>query len=320
MRFVVALAMTLVGALPTGEAQEKTSAPRIGVMWPTSDNATLQGFRQGLRELGYVEGQNILIEYRYADGSDEVLPKLAAELVGLKVDVIVTWGMLAARVAKKATTTIPIVNGSMSDPLQGGLVQSLARPGGNLTGLTSQTRELNGKRVELLKELVPELSRLAALATPNPSARLGVKEIEQTTRALGLQLQVIEVHGPEDFNRAFSNMASERAGAFIVLPDLMFSQHRQRLVDLAAQHSLPATYFSDDFVKAGGLVSYAPSFPDLFRRAAGYVDRILKGAKPADMPVEQASKFELVINLKTAKALGLTIPPSLVLRADRVIE
>jgi putative tryptophan/tyrosine transport system substrate-binding protein len=267
-----------------------------------------------------VERQNIILEYRYARGKDELLPDLAAELVGLNVDIILTYGVTAAKIAMHATTTIPIVNGSMSDPVAAGLAKSLARPGGNVTGLTSRSPTLSAKRLELLKEVVPGLSRVAVLSTPAPTAQLGLRETEVAARSLGLSLIVQQVDGPNDLEGAFSAMTRERAGALVVLADLRFNQHLERLVNFAAEHRLPVTYTSKDFVEGGGLMSYGPSWPDQFRRAAGYVDKILKGAKPADLPIEGPTKFELIINLKTAKALGLTIPQSLLLRAEEVIE
>ncbi len=320
MGLIVVLTLGVLAAPLAAEAQQPPKVPRVGVLWPISDDPMLEAFRQGLRELGYVEGQNVGLEYRYAQGKDALLPELAADLVRLNVDVILTWGTLAARVAKQATSTIPIVNGSMSDPVRAGLVASLARPGGNLTGLTSQTPVLTGKRVELIKAVVPGLSRVAVLSTPNPTAQLGLQETEVAARSLGVRLHALEVRGPEDFDSALGGAARERAGALIVLPDLLFNQHLRRLVDLAAKHRLPATYFSRDFVEAGGLMSYAPSFSGMFRRAATYVDRILKGMKPGDLPIEQAAQFELVINLKTAKGLGLTFPQSVLILADGVIE
>ncbi len=317
---LVTIVLAILAAPLASDAQQPTKVPRIGVLWPVSDDPVLEGFRQGLRGLGYVEGQNIVIEYRYAGAKDALLPDLAAELVRLNIDVILTWGVVAARVAKKATTTIPIVNGSMSDPVAARLVPSLARPGGNLTGLTSLSRELSGKRLQLIKEVVPALSRLAVLSTPNPTAMLGLRETEVAARSLGMPLQALEVRGPDDFDGAFSAMAREGAGALIVLPDLLFTHHLKRLVDLAAKHRLPAMYYTKEFVEAGGVMSYAPSYPDMFRRAAVYVDKILKGAKPADLPIEAPTKFELVVNLRTAKALGLTIPQSVLVLADKVIE
>jgi putative ABC transport system substrate-binding protein len=291
------------------------------VLWPVSEAAPeLQAFRQGLRELGYLEGQNVALEYRYARGRDELLPGFAAELAGMGVDVIVTWGVVAARAAKQATQVIPIVNGSMSDPVRAGLVASLARPGGNLTGLTSATPDLSAKRLELMKEVLPSISRLAVLATPNPTAMFGLKETEQAARKRGIALQSAVVREAGELESAYAAMIRERAEGVIVLADLIFIQHLKRLVALADEHRLPAVYFSEDYVGAGGLMSYSASFADMFRRAAVYVDRILKGAKPADLPVEQPTKFDLVVNLKTAKALGLKVPQSVLLRADRVIE
>jgi putative tryptophan/tyrosine transport system substrate-binding protein len=281
---LVTLTLGLLRALLAAEVQAPTDVPRIGVLWPISDDPTLEAFRQGLRGLGYVEGQNIVVEYRYAHGQDALLPELAAELVRLKVDVILTWGVLPARVAMQATPTIPIVNGSMSDPVATGLVASLARPGGNLTGLSSMSPGLNGKRVELINAAVPGLSRLAVLSTANPTARLALRQIEGATQALGIPLQALEVGSPDDFEDAFSGMARERTGALIVGNDLLFRQHLKRLADLAAQHRLPAMAFTKEFVEMGGFISYAPSLPDLFRRAAIYVDKILKGTKPGDSP------------------------------------
>jgi len=317
---LLALTLAPLAAPLAAEAQPPTKVPRIGVLWPVSDDPTLEAFRQGLRSLGYIEGQNLLIEYRYAGGKDALLPDLAAQLVHLNPDVILTWTVVGARVAKQATATIPIVSGSMSDPVAAGLVASLARPGGNLTGLTSLTPQLSAKRLQLISEVVPGLSRVAVLSTPNPTAQLGLRETEVAARSLGVRLQALDVRSPDDLDSAFSAIVRERAGAVIVLADALFIQHRKRLVDLAAKHRLPAIYFGKEHVDAGGLMSYAPSFPDMFRRAAYYVDRILKGAKPADLPVEQPTKFELVVNLKTAKALGLTIPQSVLARTDHVIE
>jgi putative ABC transport system substrate-binding protein len=302
------------------EAQQPGIVPRLGVLWPISENAELEAFRQGLRELGYVEGKNIVIEYRYARGKDEILRDLAAGLVGLNVDIILTYGVTATKAAREVTTTIPIVSGSMSDPVTAGLATSLAQPGGNVTGLTSRSPTLSAKRLELIKEAVPGLSRVAVLSTPAPTAQLGLRETQGAARSLGLSIQVHQVQGPDDLEGAFSAMTKERAGALIVLADLRFNQHLKRLVDLAAEHRLPAAYTSTDFVEGGGLLSYGPNWPDQFRRAAGYVDKILKGAKAADLPIEGPTKFELIINSKTAKALGLTIPQSLLLRADAVIQ
>jgi putative ABC transport system substrate-binding protein len=309
----------LVDPAPAG-AQQPGALPRIGVLWPISENEELDAFRQGLQGLGYVAGQNIILEYRYARGNDELLPALAAELVALPVDIIVTYGVTAAKATRRATTTIPIVNGSMSDPVAAGLARSLARPGGNITGLTSRSPTLSAKRLELLKEVVPGLSRVAVLSTSAPTAQLGLRETQAAARPLGLSLFVKEVQGPNEFEGAFSSLAGEGAQGLIVEADLRFNQNLKRVVGLAAEHRLPATYVSKDFVQGGGLMSYGPSWPDQFRRAAGYVDKILKGAKPADLPIEAPEKFELFINLKAAKALGLTIPPAVLLRADELVQ
>jgi len=269
-----------------------------------------------------VEGQNIAIEYRWAEGRFERLPDLAAELVRLKVDVIVSVVTQASLAAKNATRTIPIVMVAAGDPLGSGLVASLARPGGNVTGPSSMYAELAGKQLELLKETVPKVSRVAVLWNPANAVWQAqmLRATEVAARALGLQLQLLEARGPDELEGAFAAMTRERASALLVQVDVIFALHARRLADLAAKRHLPAMYGSREHVEAGGLMSYAPNIPDLFRRAATYVDKILKGAKPADLPVEQPTRFELIINLKTAKALGLTIPPSLLVRADQVIE
>jgi putative ABC transport system substrate-binding protein len=307
-------------------AQQTRKVHRIGLLMPGPSmlSGTLDAFHQGLRQLGYTEGQNIAIERRYAEWKLERLPDLAAELVRLKVDVIVAWTTPSARAAKQATSTIPIVAASMADPVGDELVASLARPGGNITGTTFLGPELIAKRLGLLKETVPGLSRVAALWHPGAygehTTGVVLKEIEVAARALGVQLQLVQALGPNDFDSAFSAMARKRAGAFIVLPSpMLFSEHR-RIVDLAAKSRLPAMYQGREFVDAGGLMSYGTNLPDLFRRSATYVDKILKGAKPADLPVEQPTRFELVINLKAAKALGLEISPSMLLLADELIN
>jgi putative ABC transport system substrate-binding protein len=282
----------------------------------------LDTFRQGLRELGWVEGQNIVIDYRYAEGRFDRLPDLAAELVRLKVDIIVAVPTPAAVAAKKATETIPIVAISVGDPVGLGLIASLARPGGNLTGLSySVGLEIAGKGLELLKETVPKVRRVAILSNPgNPFQPLAITEVNVAARSLGVQLQLLEARGPNELDGAFAAMATERVGALLVVADSLFLLQRTRLADLAARSRLPAAYGLREIVEAGGLMSYGPSVRDLYRRGATFVDKILKGAKPGDLPVEQPTKFELVINLKTAKALGLTIPPSLLGRADEVIQ
>ena len=300
--------------------------PRIGFLSLTSPSdrpPLLAAFRQRLRELGWVEGQNIVIEYRYAEGRVDRLPDLAAELVRLKVDLIVaSAGTQTAMAAKNATETIPIVMIAVRDPVGTGLIASLAHPGGNVTGVSgSAGLEWVAKQLELLKETVPKIRRMAILSNPaNAYHQLAIRELNVAARSLEVQLQLLEARGPNEFDGAFAAMAKERVGALLVLSDAIFSSHRTRLADLAARSRLPAAYGVREIVEAGGLMSYGPSFLDSYRRAATYVDRILKGAKPADLPVEQPSKYELVINLRTAKALGLTIPPSLLARADHIIE
>ena len=325
----VALALLLLLLAPlVASAQPAGKVYRIGVLLTTSqsfESTRIEAFRQGLRERGYVEGQNIIIEYRYGDGKLDRLPKLAADLVGLNVDLIVASGSQPTRAAQQATRTIPIVMTLVGDPVAGGFIASLSKPGGNITGLTQITTELSGKRLELLKDVFPKASRVAVLVDPATSFSQGAIGVLQPTRmaaeALGVKLLTLELRGPNpDLDGAFRTATSERVGALLVAPGPAVSLHSKRVVDLAAKSRLPAMYGSSDFVDLGGLMSYGPSLPDLFRRAATYVDKILKGAKPADLPVEQPTTFELVINVKTAKALGLTIPPSVLVRADRVIE
>jgi putative ABC transport system substrate-binding protein len=320
--------ITLIGgatAWPiTARAQQK-SMPVIGFLGNDRGAPAVPGFSQGLRELGYTEGRNILIEYRWAEGKPERFPVLAAELVALKVDVIMSaGGTLGALAAKRATTILPIVFGAAGDPVAEGLVTSLARPGGNVTGLSAVTTELVGKLMELLKQAVPGVSLVAHLwkpdSMPDRAKEVRLKEADISARALGVQLQVVEARGPADFDRAFSDMAAKGAGALLVLSTPAFEIERQRIVDLAAKNRLPAVYTARAYVVIGGLMSYGPNFTDLNRRAAGYVDKILRGAKPSDLPVEQPTKFELVINLNTAKTLGLTVPPTLLAQADEVIE
>jgi len=325
--FIGTLAGGLLAAPLAAEAQQAAKAPRIGFLsLNLAPNPHLhEAFRQGLRDLGYVEGRNVVIERRDAEGKLDRLPGLAAELVALKVDVIVTGGGTPpALAAKQATKTIPIVFASAPDPVTDGLVTSLARPGGNVTGPSNLNPELVGKCLEQLKQAVPGVSRIAVLWQPGimheRTEKDMLKAADVAARALGVRLQVAEARGPADFDRAFSNITRARAGSLTVLPSAMFFSERRHLVDLAAKNRLPAVYPQREFVEAGGLMSYGPNLADLFRRAATYVDKILKGVKPADLPVEQPTKFELVINLKTAKALGLTIPPSLLQRADEVIQ
>jgi len=321
------LALLALGAAPlAAEAQQAAKIARIGYLAtnPATSPHPREAFLQGLRDLGYVEGRNLVIEYRHAEGKVEQLPALAAELVALKVDVIVASGTLAALAAKQATSTLPIVFNPAGDPVGSGLVTSLARPGGNVTGLSAFAPELIGKRLELLKQAVPGVSRVAVLWQPGAFGERAemdtLKRAEVAARDLGVPLQFVEARGPADFDRAFSDMTRARAGALTVLASNMFNSERRRLVDLAAKNRLPALYSARELVDAGGLMSYGANLADLNRRAATYVDRILKGTKPADLPVEQPTKFELIINLKTAKALGLTIPQSVLGRADEVIQ
>ena len=296
------------------ETQQAGKVPRIGVL-----GTNLEAFLQGLRDLGYVEGRNVVIEYRLDEGKPERLPALAAELVALRVDVIVTAGTVQALAAKQATTTLPIVFTQVGDPVASGLVTSLRRPGGNATGLSTLAQELVAKCLEQLKQAVPGVSRVSVLRDESTGKNI-LKDTEVAARALGVQLQVVEARGPADFDRAFSDMTRAHAGALAVLPTPMFFRERSRLVDLAAKNRLPTVFPYREFVDAGGLMAYGPNLADLSRRGATYVDKILKGAKPGDLPVEQPTKFDLVINLKTAKALGLTIPPSVLARADEVIQ
>jgi putative ABC transport system substrate-binding protein len=322
---VVALAVGLFAAPPTVEAQGAEKVQRIGFLGPSpSSGGLVQAFEQGLRELGYIEGKNVVIEHRYTDVAgniDQRLPLLAAELVRLKPDVLVVSITEAALAAKNATTTIPIVMVNVGDPVGSGLIASLARPGGNVTGLSRLTPELIGKNLELLKETVPKAVRVAVLSNPtDPLHPELVMNTQQAAGSLGVQLKIVEAGTSKDLEGAFSTMARERMSAVLVLPDGMFYLNRTRIADLALRNGLPSMFGSSEMAKAGGLMDYAPSSLDNYRRAATFVDRILKGAKPADLPVEQPTKFELVVNLKTAKALGLTIPPSLLLRADQVLE
>jgi len=317
-------AVLLALSFPAG-AQQAKKIPRIGFLASvsaSSDADRIEAFRQGLRELGYVEGQNVTIEYRWADGKFEQLPDLAAELVRLRVDVIVAVVTQASLAAKKATGTIPIVMVGVSDPVGSGLVASLARPGTNITGTSSMTAEIVGKLLELLKETVPKISRVAALWNPANSVfqALQLRETEAAARALGVQLRILEARGPDEIDRAFAAMVKERTKALLILGDPVFTSHRKRIADLAAKYRVPAVSGTREYVEAGGLMAYGPSFPDMHRRAATYVDKILKGTKPADLPVEQPKKFEFIINLKAAKQIRLTIPPNVLARADTVIR
>ena len=325
-RFIGTVASGLLAAPLAPLAQPAARVARIGYLAGNLASGPLMtdGFRQGMRDLGYIEGRNFVFEFRDAEGKLERLPALAAELATLKVDVIMVGGTLAALAAKQATKTIPIVFASAIDPVADGLVTSLARPGGNVTGLSALAPELAGKRLELLKQAVPGVGRVAVLWQPGGFGERTAndlrREADVAARALGVRLQFFEARGPDDFDRAFSDMANARASATTLLGGTMFLIERRRLVDLAAKNRLPAVYGLREYVDAGGLMSYGPNNADLFRRAATYVVKILKGAKPGDLPVEQPTKFELVINLKTAKALGITIPQSVLGRADEVIQ
>ena len=324
-RWFILGSLGLLTAPRASEAQQPAKIARLGILGAGSAaGVRLEAFIQGLRDLGYVEGRNLVIEYRNHEGKEGRLPALAAELVALKVDVILAVSTLPALAAMKVTRTLPIVFAAAAEPVTSGLVTSLARPGGNVTGMSAVAPELVGKCLELLKQTVPGVTRGVILWQPGaPDERTDkdmLKEAEVASRTLGVRLQAVKARRPEDFERAFSDVTKARAGALIVLTSVMFINERRRLVDLAAKNRLPTVYPQRDFVDVGGLMSYGPNGPDLFRRAATLVDKILKGAKPADLPVEQPTKFELVINLKTAKAIGLTVPQSLLARADQVIE
>ncbi len=318
---VSALVLTLCFS---AQAQQTTRVARVGFVgatFPSSELARIEAFRQGLRELGYIEGKNIFIEYRWAEGKVDRLPDLAADLVRLQVQVIVAGGSTSTGAAKKVTSTIPIVMAQVNDPVGSGFVAGLAHPGGNITGLSTLAPELSGKQLELLKEIVPRLSRVAVFgsstAPGNPQA---VKETELAATAIGVNLQYFDVLSSKDFESLFLTASRNHAHAALVLSSPVFNSQRKRIAEIAIKHRLPAIFFNAEFVEDGGLMAYAASYNDLYRRAASYVDKILKGAKPADLPVEQPTKFELVINLKTAKQIGLTIPPNVLARADRVIK
>jgi len=303
-------------------AQQPTKVPRIGYLSASEPLPRDDAFRQRLRELGYAEGKNLIIEYRIAEGKLHQLPALAEELVRLEVDVIVAVVTQASLAAKHATKTIPIIIVAVSDPLGSGLVASLARPEANVTGTSGMSAEVVGKSLELLKETVPRASRVAVLWNPDNAIYQAqmLRETQLTAGRLGVELRTFAVRGPDEFDPAFAGMTSAQAGALMVLSDPAYVPHAARIADLANKHGLPAMYTGRDYVAAGGLMAYGTDFVTLFRRTADYVDKILKGAKPAELPVEQPTKFELVINLKTAKALGLTVPPTLLARADEVIE
>ena len=304
--------------------QQEKNNPQIGLLFAGDASAVagrIQAFRQGLQERGYVEGKNVVIEYRYGEGKLDRMPPLAAELVHLKVNVIVTGGPTDTRAAKQATSTVPIVMAQDSDPIGSGFVASLARPGGNFTGLSSLAPEISGKQLELLKEIVPRLSRVAVFGnSTEPGNAQALREAERAAAAIGVELQYLEIRGPADIASSLSTIKKNYASALIVLRNPVTSAHRKQTLDIASKSRVPAMYVSPEWVEAGGLMCYAPDIRDNWRRVAIYVDKILKGAKPTDLPVEQPKKFEFVINLKAAKQIGLTIPPNVLARADRVIR
>ena len=322
--FCIVLCALFFGFYFPAEAQQPKKVPRIGFLetTPSSVNsARHEAFRQGLHELGYVEGKSIVIEWRYADGKVDRLSELAAELVRLKVHIIVSGGRTATHAAKEATVTIPIVMGQDPDPVGNGFIASLARPGGNITGLSTIATELSGKHLELLKETVPRLSRVAVLGTSTtPSNAQALRGAELAAGAFKVQLQYLDVLSPNDIETVFREARKERAGAVLMLPSPVLISQRTQIVDLTVKSRLPAIYARPEYVEDGGLMTYGPRITDLFRRAATYVDKILKGAKPADIPVEQPIKFEFIINVRAAKQIGLTIPPNVLARADKVIR
>jgi putative tryptophan/tyrosine transport system substrate-binding protein len=321
--FCIGLCAMLLALSLSAQAQQPAGIPRIGILLPTTASfylPRLEAFRQRLRELGYVEGKNIVIEYRYAEGKLERLPDLAAELIQRKVGVIITAGP-AILAAKNASSTIPIIFGAADDPVASGIVASLARPGGNITGLSLMTPDLNGKRLELLKEAFPKIARVAFLWGPGGTrGNLTLADMEAAAKALGLQLQSLPVRGLDDFESAFARAKTEGAQALVTTVSPLINTQQRQVLDFAAKNALPAMYTASEYVEAGGLMSYAPNTSDLYRRAADFVDKILKGTKPGDIPVEQPTKFEFIVNLKTAKQIGVTIPPNVLARADRVIR
>ena len=320
----ILVVVILLAVAVIAEAQQPTKIPRIGYLAAASlsaNAARTEAFRQGLRELGYVEGKNIFIEWRYGEGKGDRMPAFAAELVRLKVDVIVTGGTGSTLAAKESTSTIPIVMAQDNDPVGSGVVTSLAQPGGNITGLSTLAPEISGKQLELLKEIVPRLIHTAVIGTStNPGNTQRLKEIELAAGAFNIQLKYLDVLGSKDIETAFQAASKGHADALLVLGGAVLNSHRTQVIQLAVKSRLPVIYGRRDFVEDGGLVSYGVSFTDLDRRAATYVDKILKGRKPADLPVEQPTKFEFIVNLKAAKQIGLTIPPNVLVRADRVIK
>src|SRR5499427_2830049 len=324
--------ITLIGGAAAGwplaaRAQHAASTVRrIGLLLPGNARTTavrgqLEAFRQGLKEYGWVEGQNIIVEYSFAEGREDALPAIAAELARLRLDVIVAEGNAAIHAAKTVTQTVPIVMATSTDPVGTGLVANLNRPGGNITGASLQTAELSGKRLQLLTEIVPGLVRVAVLSNPlNPSMAVVLEQTKAAAQSLGIEIYVVEVEAPDKFESAFAAVTTVRAGALIVLPDAMLYGQHPRIVTFTAAAHLPALFPEKEVAEAGGLIAYGPSIPGSFRRAAAYVDKILRGAKPADLPIEQPTIFELAVNLQTAKAIGIKIPTSILLRANEVIE
>jgi putative ABC transport system substrate-binding protein len=316
--------LVLLAVAVIAQAQQSVKVPRIGFQLdaPTATaSARIEGFRQGLRELGYIEGKNIIIEWRSSEGKFERRNQLADELVRLKVDVIVSGGPVVTRVLKEATSTIPIVMGQDTDPVGSGFVASLARPGGNVTGLAALSPEMSGKQLELLKEIVPRLSRVAVIGNSTiPGDAQALRETVLAAGSFEIYLRYLDVLDPKDLENVFRAAVKGRADAVLLLGNPILNTHRKQIVDLAVKHRLPATYGRPEYIEAGGLMYYGTNYNDLFRRAATYVDKILKGAKPADLPVEQPQKFEFIINLKAAKQIGLTIPPNVLARADKVIK
>jgi putative tryptophan/tyrosine transport system substrate-binding protein len=321
--FVACLLLTVMLPVPS-RAQQLAKIPRIGflnALFPTTNPARIEAFRQGLRDAGYVEGKNIVLEYRYAERKVGRLSALAAELVNLKVDVIVTSAAQETRAAKVATSTIPIVMINEPDPVGTGLVASLARPGGNITGLSTLSPQLSGKRLELLKEIIPKLSRVAVLGnSSNPGNADTLKELQLAAQALKVNIQYLDVPNANEIENSFREADNDRADAVLILSDSILTSRRKQVIGLAIKSRLPVSYPRPEFVESGGLMTYGVSLIENSRRAAAYVDKILKGAKPADLPIEQPTKFELIVNLKAAKQIGLTIPPNVLARADRVIR
>lgn len=322
--FLNSLISVLLVANACAAAAQQTKPPEVALLGGGSGSGNagrIEAFRQGLRELGYIEGKNILFEQRWADGKLDRLATFAAELVRVKTDIIVSAGPTVTRALKKITSTIPIVMGFDDDPVASGFVASLARPGGNITGLSTLSPELSAKQLELLKEILPKISRVAVVgSSAHPGTSQTLKEMKSTSTAFGVQIQYIELQGPNDIESAFGAARKGHADAVVVLTSVVTNSNRKPIVDVAAKNRLPAIYYTAEWVESGGLLTYGANFPDLFRRAATYVDKILKGAKPGELPVEQARKFELIVNLKAAKEIGLVISPNVLARADRVIK